>query len=158
VRHNKLARNWPPLFNGNLNGEMYLHFLRNELPQLLENVDLNTRQHMWFQQDGAPPHFHRIVREYLDENFRNRWIGRGSNNIWLPRSPDLTPLDFYLWGTIKEKVYKTPILNIEDLKNRIRLQCRAITPETLRRVRRSFLNRLEACLQANGRHFEHLLR
>jgi hypothetical protein len=51
---------------------MYLHFLRNELPQLLENVDPNTRQHMWFQQDGAPPQFDRVVREYLDENFRNR--------------------------------------------------------------------------------------
>ncbi|PSN44487.1 hypothetical protein C0J52_09059 [Blattella germanica] len=47
-----------------------------------------------FQQDGAPPHFALIVREYLDATFPRQWIGRGSNRIWAPRSPDLTPLDF----------------------------------------------------------------
>lgn len=61
----------PHFFDGNLNGEMYLHFLQNELPPLLEELDLNTRQRMWFQQDGAPPHFHRNVRQYLNENFTN---------------------------------------------------------------------------------------
>jgi hypothetical protein len=82
---------------------MYLHFLQNDLPLLLEELDLNTRERMWFQQDGAPPHFHRNVRQHLDDNFTNIWIGRGSNNLWPPRSPDLTPLDFFLVGLIKRK-------------------------------------------------------
>jgi hypothetical protein len=46
---------WPARLLGR--NSTYLHFLWNELSQLLENVDLNTRQ-----QNGAPPHFHRIVR------------------------------------------------------------------------------------------------
>src|SRR5699024_3507992 len=56
----------PFFFHEKLNGQVYLNFLRNFLPMLLEEVDLNTRQNMWFQQDGAPPHFHRDVRHYLD--------------------------------------------------------------------------------------------
>jgi hypothetical protein len=36
-------------------------------------------------------------------------LGRDSNNLWPPRSPDLTPLDFFLWGTLKERIYQTPV-------------------------------------------------
>jgi hypothetical protein len=28
----------------------------------------------------------------------NKWIGRGSNKPWPPRSPDITPLDTFFWG------------------------------------------------------------
>jgi hypothetical protein len=72
---------------------------------------------MWFQQDGVPPHFHRNNRQYLDDNFTNTCIiGWGSNNLWPPRSPDLTPLDFFLWGVLKERVYQTPVLTVKELK------------------------------------------
>ena len=54
-----------------------------------------------FQQDGAPPHWALHVRDWLNNNLADRWIGRGGPNdrniTWPPRSPDLTPLDFYLW-------------------------------------------------------------
>ena len=49
---------------------------------------------MYFQHDGAPPHNTRHVREYLNESFPNRWLGRGGPVAWAPRSPDLTPLDY----------------------------------------------------------------
>ncbi|GBM55690.1 hypothetical protein AVEN_198696-1 [Araneus ventricosus] len=49
-----------------------------------------------FEQDGAPPHYGNIVREFLDTTFPQRWIGRGAVMAWPPRSPDITPLDFYL--------------------------------------------------------------
>ncbi|GBN27178.1 hypothetical protein AVEN_46569-1 [Araneus ventricosus] len=51
-----------------------------------------------FQQDGAPPHWGMIVRDFLDENFPDRWCGRSGPIPWPPRSPDITPLDFFLWG------------------------------------------------------------
>ena len=97
--------------------------MENDFPRLLENVPLNFRKEPWFQQGGAPPYYHRVVRDYLDETFANKWIGRGSVNAWPPRSPDLTPLDFFLWGVVKEQVYQSPIRNCEDLKTRIRNAC-----------------------------------
>ena len=52
-------------------------FLRNELPGLLEDIPLMIRSQMYFQHDGAPPHYTRHVRDYLNESFPNRWLGRG---------------------------------------------------------------------------------
>ncbi|KDR20859.1 hypothetical protein L798_04664, partial [Zootermopsis nevadensis] len=51
-----------------------------------------------FQQDGAPPHFHTDVRACLDLHFPSRWIRRAGPIAWPPRSPDLTPADFFPLG------------------------------------------------------------
>ena len=64
---------------------------------------------MYFQHDGAPPHYSRLVREYLNASFRNRWLGRGGPVAWPPRSPDLTPLDYYIWGHMKTLVYESKV-------------------------------------------------
>jgi len=71
-----------------------LSFLQKKLPELLEEVDLATRQKMWWQQDGTPPHSHRIVMEYLNNVFHERWLGRYGYIRWPPWSPDLTLCDF----------------------------------------------------------------
>lgn len=147
----------PHFFEGNLTGEIYLDFLVNILPTILDDVDLLTRQQMFYQHDGAPPHYHINVRNYLNRAYENKWIGRGAVVPWPPRSPDITPLDFFLWGYVKELVYQTPIENEQHLRNRIEEACRSITPQMLARVRRSFLRRLEECETNNGGHFEHLL-
>ena len=55
----------PYFFQDNFDSHIYLELLRDWLSELIENVDLATRQRMWLQQDGAAPHFARIVREYL---------------------------------------------------------------------------------------------
>ena len=84
-----------------LNGEQYLCFLRNDLPNLLEDVPLRQRQVMWFMHDGSPARFHLGVRRYLNRRYVERWIGSGGQVPWPPRSPDLNPLDFCVWGYAK---------------------------------------------------------
>jgi len=74
-----------------------------------------------FQQDGAPPHWGSHVRRFLDVNFPNRWIGRDGPTPRPPRSPGITPLDFFLWGYVKDKVFSKPFPDItksESKKNR----------------------------------------
>lgn len=44
----------------------------------------------------------------------NRWVGKNKSTDWPPRTPDLTPLDFYLWDHIKNKVYFSPIAKQAD--------------------------------------------
>ena len=77
-----------------VNGNNYLSMLQNFF--IWEVRKLHKVRSIIFQQDGAPSHFSSDVRQYLDNHFPNRWIGRGGPIRWAPRSPDLTPLDFFL--------------------------------------------------------------
>ena len=69
----------PFVLENNLRGDTYKVFLRNELPGLLEVIPLMVRSQMYFQNDGAPTHYTRHVREYLNESFTNRWLGHGGH-------------------------------------------------------------------------------
>jgi hypothetical protein len=76
---------------------------------------------------------------------------------WPPRSPDLTPLDFFVWGFIKRIVYATQPTDIDDLKERINyVATELITPDFLANVRRDWNLRIHQCLHVNGEQFEHL--
>ena len=63
-----------------------------------------------------------------------RWIGRGGPIAWLPRSPDITPLDFFLWSYVKDVVYRTKVKDISDLKERITAAVEAIDEEMLKKT------------------------
>lgn len=53
----------PHFFERTLNGEVYGDFLLNILPQFLEDVLLNVKINIWFQQDGCYlAHYVRKVR------------------------------------------------------------------------------------------------
>jgi len=85
----------PVILDDRMTGQNYLDFLQNGLPEQLGVVPLATRIAIYFQHDGTPSHYIRHVQHFND-TFPNRWIGRGSTINWLPRSPDLTLLDFCL--------------------------------------------------------------
>ena len=110
-----------------------------------------------FQQDGAPAHFSTDVRQYLDNHFPNRWIVRGGPIRWAPRSPDLTPLGFFLWGHVKSNIYKTRVKNLTELKRRINNEIKSISKETLSDVFSNIVKRMNLCISVDGHHFEHLL-
>ncbi|GBN77650.1 hypothetical protein AVEN_131335-1 [Araneus ventricosus] len=105
-------------------------------------------------QDGAPSHYSNIVREFLVTTFPQRWIGRGAVMAWPPRSPDITPLDFYLWGYVKKHVYSERINDINHLKQRITDVIHSVTPDVLTRVWEGLDYRLDVCRAANGAHIE----
>jgi len=96
----------PVILDDRTTGQNYLDFLQNELPKQLEDIPLATRIAMCFQHDRAPSHYTRHVMQHLNDTFPTRWIGRGSNINWPPRSPDLTPLHFCLWGLMKSELYR----------------------------------------------------
>ena len=109
--------------------------------------------------DGALGHFALQVREYLSQRFGHRWIARGGAVSWPPRSPDLTSLDFYLWGHVKSLVYETPVESKQDLIGRITAAVEIIQNEDqiFCVVRRNHMPRLNRCIEVGGRHFEQLL-
>lgn len=149
----------PHVLPNRLTGEEYERFLENNMPDFLDDVPLITRRQLHFMHDGAPPHFSTVTRMYLDRTFTGRWIGRGGPIAWPPRSPDLNPLDFYLWGHLKSLVYSSPVNDVDTLRNRLVAGCETIrsAPGIWERVRQSMSRRCEACITARGEQFEHLL-
>jgi hypothetical protein len=56
----------------------------------------------------------RVRMKPYNATLTNRWIGRAGAAVeecmkWSPRSPDLTPCDFFLWGYVKEQVFVPPL-------------------------------------------------
>lgn len=134
----------------------YLAMLKGfYLPNIRRHGELNT---ITFHQDGAPPHYANLVRDWLQEKFGDRVIGRGFDNFWPPYSPDLNPCDFYLWGYLKSVVYRDPVpKTLEDLKKKIRREIRKINGETLAKVYDNVLVRLQRVLGRKGAWIEHLI-
>jgi hypothetical protein len=144
----------PFIFPQRLTGAIYANILRDELPALVENVPLQ----MYYQHDGAPPHFSQVVRQYLDHKFPNRWIGRRGTQNWPPWSPDLNPLDYHAWGYMKAMVYEQKGNTREELVHRIFSAARSINnAAVLRKVTSYLVTRVRKCMQADGGHFENLL-
>lgn len=147
----------PFFIEGNLNGEKYETMLREEIVPAIQLLTNNQINDIYFQQDGAPPHYSRTVRQYLDEVFPDQWIGRRGTIEWPPRSPDLTPLDYFLWGYLKSKVYTTKPLNLDELRARIIHEMEVIPRDIYRNATQAFYTRLAHCQTVEGHHFEHLL-
>jgi hypothetical protein len=61
----------PVFFDGTVNQNNYLHVLQTEFWPRVEH-----KFEVYFQQDGAPPHYALCVSEWLDMHFEGRWIGR----------------------------------------------------------------------------------
>ena len=127
--------------------------MSTRLHEILEQVPVDIRLRTRFMHDGAPPHFSRVARQFLNQHFANKWIGRGCPIAWP------APLDFHLLGHSKSIVYATWIENAEILRNRREQGFRQIreTPGTIERVTRSMTRRVQARLQMQAGHFEHLL-
>ena len=102
------------------------------------------------------------VSAYLNDELENKWVGRAAAAddallLWPPRSPDLTPLDYFLWGFVKGKVYYPLLANsTEELKERIRLAVTLVTPQVLKKVWGNMARRLQKTIDVKGRQFENL--
>lgn len=133
----------------------YLDMLQNFAVPIMEDLGITARG--YFMQDGAPPHWAWAVRDYLDEVFPRRWIGRNGPLLWPARSPDLNPCDFFLWGSIKNNVYNgIPIQNVHDLRVRITaaFDYLRMGNNLLANVIEEFKNRLHTCIANDGAHVE----
>jgi hypothetical protein len=59
--------------------------------------------------NGAPAQFLLADTEFLKNLFRKKLACRGGRVAWYGRSPDLNPLDFYLWGYLQSTVFNTEV-------------------------------------------------
>ena len=148
----------PFFFHGNVNEDSYLQMINNQVVPELQRYGRGRNGAVlrkWWFQDGAPAHRRRDVRDRLQELFPNRVVALGHQPEWPARSPDLTPLDFFLWGYLKEKVYHTVPANLDDLRNRINREVQALRrTRMVRRAVQDMARRAQRCIQLQGAQVE----
>ena len=81
----------------------------------LQTISADIQQEC-FQQDNATPHTAAASRLWLQERFPGRVINLKEEVQWAPYSPDLGSLNFFLWGYLKDRVYKDKPRTSEQLK------------------------------------------
>lgn len=138
-----------------VNAQRYLTLLREKVvPCLREKNALST---ITFMQDGATSHTANPVKAFLIETFgEDKIISRRCRFPWPPRSPDLTPADFWLWGYLKSRVYLSSPSNLSELKDVIRREVSCIHPDMLHSAIAGFVTRLQCVIPCGGGHVEHL--
>ena len=119
------------------------YFLENTIPFSI----CRTTGNKCLYQDGATPHCTDRNLNYLSNQFGGRLISRRSQAFggrdWAPRSPDLNPLDYGIWGILKAKVYSPRPRTLFELRQRIDQEVAALGADQalLRRVVVSILRR-----------------
>ena len=93
---------------------------------IIEEVDIGN---IWVQQDGATFHTPEATFDVLRTVFEHRIISRRADVVWPSRSCDLIPLDYYLWGAVKNKCYADKpetIGALKDIEANIEIQLHTI--------------------------------
>lgn len=83
----------PHILNASFKSERYLQIVQQYTDTLLNDMPQNKRKMICLQLDEAPSHNAAGVSNYLDQLFRDDWIGNRSYVHWPARSSDLTTLD-----------------------------------------------------------------
>ena len=122
-------------------------FFENEQGQAMLNEFLFTKieeediGNIWFQQDGATCHTAEPTLDVLCPVFEDRIISSRADVVWPPRC-DLTPLDYYLCGAVKDKCYADKPEAIDALKANIREAMGEIQLHTIDNVFKNWTDRV----------------
>ena len=102
------------------------------------------------QQDNAPSHLSAATQKFLKE--------QGVTVLQFPaNSPDLNPLDYFLWGAIDGKL-KSRYDSIPSLQAAVIAECAAIKQESADKAIEQFKRRCVLCVEQDGGSFGHLLK
>ncbi|GFX90094.1 putative LOC100569746 [Trichonephila clavipes] len=107
-------------------------------------------QELWFQHDGAKCHTARATIDLLKDTFGDRLISRFVPVNWPPRSCDLTPLDYFLWGYVKSLVYADRPQKLDHVEDNIRRVIADIRPQMLEKVIEHWTSRLDYIRASHG--------
>ena len=137
-----------------VNGDRYRALLNEFLFIKIEEEDIGN---IWFQQDGATCHTAEAVFYVLRPVLEDRIISRRADIVWAPRSWNLTPFDYYLWGAVKDKCDAGKPERIDALMDNIREVFVEIQLHTIDNVLKTWTDRLGYCMVSRGSHLNEII-
>ena len=108
---------------------------------------LKKRPNSIWQEDNAPPHKAKKVKQYLKDE-------KISVLEWPPKSPDLSPIEI-IWGYMKRELNKNFPATKDQLRRKLpKVFKQVATPEQCRMLIESFPKRVKKCCEAEGNRFK----
>ena len=94
--------------------------------------------------------------DYLDKIFGLNMFALKSRqgDAWAPTSPDMSACDFWLWGYLKERVYKPLPTSMAQLKQRITDEMAQIPIEMVKEAVYATKRRAIRMVKCKGEAFE----
>jgi hypothetical protein len=133
------------LYTGHINQHSYIETLKN---CLVPSATLLMNDQYWlFQQDNAPAHTAKIVKEWFDENHIDVLP-------WCPRSPDLNPIE-NIWSWMDTQLAKVHCTSIEHLKENLHRIWLEIPINFCKNLIESMPRRINLCIKARGGYFKY---
>ena len=112
---------------------------------------------IWFQQDSAMYHTTEATLDGLGPIFKYRIISRRADVVGPPRSCDLTQLDYYLWGDVKDMCYADKPETIDTLKDNIREAISEIQLHTIDSVLKNWPDGVGYCMASRASDFNEII-
>ncbi|KMQ88024.1 transposable element tcb1 transposase [Lasius niger] len=128
--------------------EVYLRVLTTLVKPWMDTVA--SGKPYIFQQDGAPAHTSHLVQNWLSDNVDMFW----SKEFWPPNSPDLNPLNYYVWSVIERVTNKLRHPNVASLQAAIEAAFLNMDKPALQNACNRFRPRIEAVIAADGGYIE----
>ena len=142
--------------NPTLDGRRYVEMLETQgLPVFREKLGHRYDQCI-YQQDGASPHRSRVAMDFLRKELGNRLIALNSRakHEWPAHSPDLNPLDYWFWSSMRTLLNQHDARTTEELKMAACLICEQVAIDEVSKAISDFPLRLEALIESKGAHFQ----
>ncbi len=152
-----------PIFvEKNVDSPVYRKILKIEaFPQF---TAMKKFSKFWFQRDGAKAHTADLTLALVETHFKkrvisNRFALKKRGWSWLPYSPDLSPLDYFLWNYVKDRCYANRPTTISALRKNITDIFDSLREDSgiFSMVTRNFRRRLERVVEREDGHIENII-
>jgi arginine repressor/hemolysin-activating ACP:hemolysin acyltransferase len=87
-------------------------FLSRDLPRLFPG---SQKKKMIYHHDSAPSHVSKKTIAFMNEAKLN-YV---KPEEWMPKSPDAAPMDYAVWGYLKQRLNKHKIETLDELKKKL---------------------------------------
>ena len=121
---------------------------------LMPKIEARNLHDIWLQQDGVTCYTARETMDLLRSRFGEQFISRLGPMDWPPRSCDITPLGFYLYGHVKSKCFLDKPATIEALEVNITEVISEIPTEVVEQVTQNWCLRMDELKRSCGQHLK----
>ena len=102
-----------------------------------------------FHQDSAPSHVSKTTTEFMNMN-----MSYIKKEEWLPKSPDAAPMDFCIWGYLKQKLRYKKVKDMAGLKNALKKVWKELPQEVINKALQSWPKRVYKIYKNKGKQIE----